>query len=98
MERVALIKKSKYGKLSHVVTEQYLRDDITCGVHPCRICESKKGAIRLEDCKEIYIPDDSFFQSQIDMLKYCLYITNVICLQTVLNMLHTKYLLLSRNV
>ncbi len=100
MNRVTLIKKTKYGKLSHFVTEQYLRDDISCGVFPCALCETKKGlshdfprvgAIKLEDCKDLYIPDETFFDSQIDMIKFCKYVSNVVCLESVMNMLQEKY-------
>ena len=90
MERVTVIRKSKYGRLSHTVTEQYLRDDIKCGVHPCNICESKTGVIHLNECKEVYIPDETFFDAQADMIKFCPTIGNVICLQTVMNALQMK--------
>eukprot|EP00826_Nyctotherus_ovalis_P015137 TRINITY_DN14278_c0_g1_i3.p1 TRINITY_DN14278_c0_g1~~TRINITY_DN14278_c0_g1_i3.p1 ORF type:complete len:133 (+),score=36.70 TRINITY_DN14278_c0_g1_i3:165-563(+) len=90
MEKTVLISKSRHGKLLRSVVEQYLRDDIVCGLHPCPLCNSKSGSIPIDNCEEIYIPDEEFLESQIDLVRFCPCVRNCICLQSVMRMLQLR--------
>jgi len=90
MDKISLLRKTKFGRLTQSVTEQYLRDDIKCGLNPCKLCISKNGPINSLNITEIFIPDDTFFESQHDLLQYCPDISGIICLQTVMNVMQSK--------
>lgn len=85
-----LVSKSRYGKLLRSVVEQYLRDDIACGLYPCPLCNSKSGSIPIGTCEEIYIPDEEFLESQIDLVRFCPRVRNCICLQSVMRTLQLE--------
>ena len=91
MEKNVLVSKSRYGKLLRSVVEQYLREDISCGLSCCDLCSLKSKTI--EECKEVYIPDEEFLEEQIDLISFCPCVKNFICLQSVMKMVQIKGLI-----
>ncbi|PON50039.1 PIN domain containing protein [Parasponia andersonii] len=66
----SFVKKSRGGKVTKVVREHYLRDDICCGVSFCKLCDSKDARLSPSSSSSpILIIDTNVLLNQIDLLE-----------------------------
>lgn len=50
-ELVIALKKTRRGRIRRVVREVYLRDDITCGIYGCEICDPQQKPSMMDERK-----------------------------------------------
>lgn len=81
-------RKTKKGSVIKVVKEHYLRDDIACGL-VCTSCPEQPGEQKHLNANYFVIPDTNILYHQIDLMEHSS-ITNIICLQTVLEELRNR--------
>ncbi|PON82756.1 PIN domain containing protein [Trema orientale] len=66
----SFVKKSRGGKVTKVVREHYLRDDIYCGASFCKLCDSKDARLSPSSSSSpILIIDTNVLLNQIDLLE-----------------------------
>ncbi|KAF8526026.1 hypothetical protein BU17DRAFT_74382 [Hysterangium stoloniferum] len=89
-------KKTARGKVIKVIRERYLRDDVPCGLYPCKLCSSEisiKKHIPLHGTPShslypsghLLMPDTNVFLHQMDLLESTLFNVPIILLQTVVD-------------
>ncbi|KAG1789318.1 uncharacterized protein HD556DRAFT_1244099 [Suillus plorans] len=85
-------KKTARGKVIKVLRERYLRNDISCGVNGCRVCDATAQTVlwRSEDTTHKYfptghyiLPDTNVF-AQMDLIESNYFTPPIIILQTVM--------------
>ncbi|KAL5557363.1 hypothetical protein UlMin_039599 [Ulmus minor] len=64
----SFVKKTRGGKVTKVVREHYLRDDIYCGASICKVCDSKAARLSVS-ASPILILDTNVVLNQIDLLE-----------------------------
>ncbi|KIJ51340.1 hypothetical protein M422DRAFT_776615 [Sphaerobolus stellatus SS14] len=91
------LRKTARGKVFKVIRERYLRDDVPCGLSPCKYCTDAgvggkktlplKGSSEHEGFPEghLLIPDTNVFLHQMDLMESNLFSPPIILLQTVLD-------------
>ncbi|KAF3440890.1 hypothetical protein FNV43_RR19176 [Rhamnella rubrinervis] len=62
------VKKTRGGKVTKVVREHYLRDDIYCGASICKVCDSSVARLSAS-ASPILILDTNVVLNQIDLLE-----------------------------
>ncbi|KAF4402707.1 hypothetical protein G4B88_012492 [Cannabis sativa] len=65
----SFVKKSRAGKITKVVREHYLRDDIYCGASDCKLCDSKDARLTASHASPILVIDTNVVLNQIDLLE-----------------------------
>ncbi|XP_062102794.1 exosome complex exonuclease RRP44 homolog A [Humulus lupulus] len=65
----SFVKKSRGGKVTKVVREHYLRDDIYCGASICKLCDSKDARLTASSASPILVIDTNVVLNQIDLLE-----------------------------
>ncbi|KAI0758758.1 RNB-domain-containing protein [Fomes fomentarius] len=85
-------KKTARGKVIKVLRERYLRDDVVCGIHSCKLCASEQdtalpssGSLKHPSFPDghFVLPDTNIFLAQMDLMESPLFDPPMILLQTV---------------
>jgi exosome complex exonuclease DIS3/RRP44 len=63
----ALFRRNRRGNVSYVASEQYLRDDLPCGLSNCRVCVENNGV--LDSSRPLLVLEASMLEEQIDLFK-----------------------------
>ncbi|EXB95112.1 Exosome complex exonuclease [Morus notabilis] len=69
LQSKSFVKKSKTGRVTKVVREHYLRDDIFCGASFCKLCQQKDPRFLSSSSSPILVLDTNVVLSQIDLLE-----------------------------
>ncbi|CAL1698566.1 unnamed protein product [Somion occarium] len=86
-------KKTARGKVIKVIRERYLRNDVSCGIEHCGLCESGSEATlpasgafdhELYPNGHLIVPDTNVFLSQMDLMESNSFNPHIVLLQTVM--------------
>lgn len=69
LQSKSFVKKSKAGRVTKVVREHYLRDDIFCGASFCKLCDPKAARFTSSSSSPILVLDTNVVLRQIDLLE-----------------------------
>ncbi|KAJ7944036.1 Exosome complex exonuclease [Quillaja saponaria] len=84
----SFVKKSRAGRVTKVVREHYLRDDIYCGASICKVCDSSVARLSAS-ASTILVLDTNVVLNQIDLLENPA-IDDVVVLSVVLDEVKNK--------
>ncbi|KAJ3689747.1 hypothetical protein LUZ61_018911 [Rhynchospora tenuis] len=90
LQSKSFVKKTKQGRVTKVVREHYLRDDIYCGSLSCAVCDTSSARLSA-DASTLLIVDTNVVLNQIDLLENPA-IDNVVVLLVVLEEVKNKNL------
>ncbi|XP_078448448.1 ribonuclease II family protein [Wolffia australiana] len=69
LQSKSFMKMTRHGRAVKVVREHYLRDDIYCGVHFCKVCDSKDAPLGASASSTILVVDTNVVLHQMDLLE-----------------------------
>ncbi|KAI8071266.1 exosome complex exonuclease RRP44 [Gongronella butleri] len=84
LRKKAFVKRTRKGNVIKVVSEHYLRDDITCSSQVCTACTHIKAPVLadLPRQNQYLVPDTNVFMNQLDLMEHNA-IKDVVILETV---------------